>query len=137
MYIALQYSLGSMQHVNINYEEQSKTNEREQTSIFRNFNASRQVVFLPCCHVIDLQIRQRGKKRFNETALSRSFALEVLDMSSKSRTVDVSDEVGLELRRNDNTPADCTHNFSVDFVWKSTSFDRMQLAMKTFAIFGA
>ncbi|RUS22009.1 RNA helicase-domain-containing protein, partial [Endogone sp. FLAS-F59071] len=46
----------------------------------------------------------------------------------------VSDEVGLELRRNDNTPADCTHNFSVDFVWKSTSFDRMQLAMKTFAV---
>ncbi|CAG8464750.1 11326_t:CDS:10 [Ambispora leptoticha] len=46
----------------------------------------------------------------------------------------VSDEVGLELRRNDNTPTDCTHNFSVDFVWKSTSFDRMQLAMKTFAV---
>ncbi|KAK9766604.1 ATP-dependent RNA helicase [Basidiobolus ranarum] len=46
----------------------------------------------------------------------------------------VSDEVGIELRRNDNTPIDCTHNFSVDFVWKSTSFDRMQLAMKTFAL---
>ncbi|CAG8677849.1 7906_t:CDS:2, partial [Paraglomus occultum] len=28
----------------------------------------------------------------------------------------VSDEVGLELRRNDNTPVDCTVNFSVDFV---------------------
>src|SRR5688572_15337558 len=48
--------------------------------------------------------------------------------------VDVSDEVGLELRRNDNTPVECTHNFSVDFVWKSTSFDRMQAAMKTFAV---
>ncbi|KAF0514312.1 P-loop containing nucleoside triphosphate hydrolase protein [Gigaspora margarita] len=46
----------------------------------------------------------------------------------------VSDEVGLELRRNDNTPVECTHNFSVDFVWKSTSFDRMQAAMKTFAV---
>ncbi|KAG9127213.1 ATP-dependent helicase NAM7 [Ceratobasidium sp. 392] len=46
----------------------------------------------------------------------------------------VSDEIGLELRRNDGVPVDCTHNFSVDFVWKSTSFDRMQLAMKTFAI---
>ena len=31
-------------------------------------------------------------------------------------------------------PTDCTHGFSVDFVWKATSFDRMQLAMKTFAI---
>ncbi|WRT70767.1 uncharacterized protein IL334_007766 [Kwoniella shivajii] len=46
----------------------------------------------------------------------------------------VSDEICLELRRNDGVPADCTHGFSVDFVWKATSFDRMQAAMKTFAI---
>ncbi|KAL1915089.1 uncharacterized protein VTP21DRAFT_7570 [Calcarisporiella thermophila] len=46
----------------------------------------------------------------------------------------ISDEVGIELKRNDNTPVECTHNFSVDFVWKSTSFDRMQNAMKTFAV---
>jgi len=31
-------------------------------------------------------------------------------------------------------PIDVNHNFSVDFVWKSTSFDRMQVAMKTFAV---
>lgn len=47
---------------------------------------------------------------------------------------DVSDEICLELRRNDGVPIDCTHGFSVDFVWKATSFDRMQQAMKTFAI---
>jgi len=47
---------------------------------------------------------------------------------------DVSDEIALELRRNDGVPVDCSHNFSADFVWKSTSFDRMQLAMKTFAV---
>lgn len=29
---------------------------------------------------------------------------------------------------------DITHNYTADFVWKSTSFDRMQLAMKTFAV---
>ncbi|BGP13779.1 hypothetical protein JCM10213_006389 [Rhodosporidiobolus nylandii] len=46
----------------------------------------------------------------------------------------VSDEIGLELRRPDGVPVDCSHNFSADFVWKSTSFDRMQLAMKTFAV---
>ncbi|OXB34452.1 hypothetical protein LQV05_002862 [Cryptococcus neoformans] len=45
-----------------------------------------------------------------------------------------SDEICLELRRNDGVPFDCTHGFSVDFIWKSTSFDRMQAAMKTFAI---
>ncbi|KXN91430.1 Regulator of nonsense transcripts 1 [Leucoagaricus sp. SymC.cos] len=46
----------------------------------------------------------------------------------------VSDEIGLELRRTEGVPSDCTHNFAADFVWKSTSFDRMQLAMKTFAV---
>ena len=47
---------------------------------------------------------------------------------------DVSDEIGLELRRSEGVPLDVTHNFTADFVWKSTSFDRMQLAMKTFAV---
>lgn len=47
---------------------------------------------------------------------------------------DVSDEIGLELRRSEGVPVDITHNFTADFVWKSTSFDRMQLAMKTFAV---
>lgn len=31
-------------------------------------------------------------------------------------------------------PADCTRDYSVDFVWKSTSFDRMQNALKRFAV---
>eukprot|EP00854_Cymbomonas_tetramitiformis_P006173 gene6173-7402_t len=45
-----------------------------------------------------------------------------------------TEEVGLELRSNQNVPTDITVGFSVDFVWKSTSFDRMQVAMKTFAV---
>jgi regulator of nonsense transcripts 1 len=45
-----------------------------------------------------------------------------------------SDEVAIELKHGNDAPIQCTHNFSVDFVWKSTSFDRMQLALKTFAI---
>ena len=48
--------------------------------------------------------------------------------------LDVSDEIGLELRRSEGVPIDLSHNFTADFVWKSTSFDRMQLAMKTFAV---
>jgi hypothetical protein len=31
-------------------------------------------------------------------------------------------------------PTELNVGFSVDFVWKSTSFDRMQGAMKTFAV---
>ncbi|KAK4689260.1 regulator of nonsense transcripts 1, partial [Tremellales sp. Uapishka_1] len=46
----------------------------------------------------------------------------------------ISDEICLELKKNDGAPIDCTHGFSVDFVWKATSFDRMQTAMKTFAV---
>ncbi|KAI0345102.1 hypothetical protein BDW22DRAFT_997093 [Trametopsis cervina] len=46
----------------------------------------------------------------------------------------VSDEIGLELRRSEGVPVEVTHNYTADFVWKSTSFDRMQLAMKTFAV---
>ena len=44
------------------------------------------------------------------------------------------EEVGLELKLNVGVPTDCTQNFRVDFVWKSTSFDRMQNAMKMFAV---
>ncbi|KAL2525251.1 Regulator of nonsense transcripts 1-like protein [Abeliophyllum distichum] len=44
------------------------------------------------------------------------------------------EEVALELRASQGVPVDVTHGFSVDFVWKSTSFDRMQGAMKTFAV---
>ncbi|EPS25205.1 hypothetical protein POX_c03607 [Penicillium oxalicum] len=48
-----------------------------------------------------------------------------------------SDEVTIELRSkgdHKSVPTECTHNFTADYVWKSTSFDRMQLAMKTFAV---
>jgi hypothetical protein len=54
--------------------------------------------------------------------------------SSASLIVDVSDEIGVELKARDSVPSDCTHGFSVDFVWKATSFDRMQAALKTFAV---
>ena len=42
--------------------------------------------------------------------------------------------MALEIRNGHNAPITQTHNFSVDFVWKSTSFDRMQTALKTFAV---
>ncbi|CAG9949730.1 unnamed protein product [Clonostachys rosea f. rosea IK726] len=48
-----------------------------------------------------------------------------------------SDEVSLELRKSGNeksVPTELSHNFSADYVWKATSYDRMQLAMKTFAV---
>lgn len=37
------------------------------------------------------------------------------------------------MKRGD-APVDISHGFSVDFVWKSTSFDRMQAALKSFAV---
>ncbi len=48
----------------------------------------------------------------------------------------VSDDVKLELRKTSNdaaVPTECTHNFSADYVWKATSYDRMQMALSKFA----
>jgi len=44
-----------------------------------------------------------------------------------------NDEVYMEMRSG-ACPIDINHGFSVDFVWKSVSFDRMQQAMRTFAV---
>ncbi|XP_030582574.1 regulator of nonsense transcripts 1 isoform X2 [Archocentrus centrarchus] len=44
------------------------------------------------------------------------------------------DEIAIELRTSVGAPVEIPHNFQVDFVWKSTSFDRMQSALKTFAV---
>ncbi|KAK9810079.1 hypothetical protein WJX72_004466 [[Myrmecia] bisecta] len=48
---------------------------------------------------------------------------------------EASEEVALELRDGAKTaPTDATTGFMVEFVWKSTSFDRMQRALKLFAV---
>ena len=44
------------------------------------------------------------------------------------------EEVGIELKSSSNAPSECTSNFVVDFIWKSTSFDRMQLSLRKFAV---
>lgn len=44
------------------------------------------------------------------------------------------DDIGIELKASSGAPTECTTNFVVDFVWKSTSFDRMQLALRKFAV---
>lgn len=44
------------------------------------------------------------------------------------------DEVGLELRASANAPTESNNGFAVDFIWKSTSFDRMQGALRKFAV---
>ena len=47
-----------------------------------------------------------------------------------------SEECALELTttKTKEVPRDCTHNFFIEFVWKPVTFDRMQNAMKTFAV---
>ena len=44
---------------------------------------------------------------------------------------DFGDEVAIEMKSNAGVPVDCTHNFVVDFVWKSTSFDRCASAVNS------
>lgn len=44
-----------------------------------------------------------------------------------------SEEVGIEMKSNLNVPTDCNSNFILQYVWKSTSFDRMRKALHEFA----
>jgi regulator of nonsense transcripts 1 len=46
----------------------------------------------------------------------------------------IDSEVELELRTGGNVPDSITDDYIVEYIWKSTSYDRMQSAMKTFAI---
>ena len=49
---------------------------------------------------------------------------------------DQSEEVCLEMSTNE-VPEDCTVGYSVDFVWKATSFDRMRNALDIFQKYSA
>ncbi|KAG5892657.1 hypothetical protein JTB14_025451 [Gonioctena quinquepunctata] len=44
------------------------------------------------------------------------------------------EDIGIELKNSAGAPSECSSNFVVDFIWKSTSFDRMQLALRKFAV---
>lgn len=44
-----------------------------------------------------------------------------------------SEEVGIEMKSNLNVPTDYNSNFSIQYVWKATSFDRMRKALQEFA----
>ncbi|KAG7368911.1 phospholipid-translocating P-type ATPase, flippase [Nitzschia inconspicua] len=46
----------------------------------------------------------------------------------------IDGEVELELRSNGNVPDQIHDDYIVEYIWKSTSFDRMQNSLKTFAI---
>ncbi|GAX77331.1 hypothetical protein CEUSTIGMA_g4777.t1 [Chlamydomonas eustigma] len=49
---------------------------------------------------------------------------------------DQTEEVCLELRES-SVPDECTVGYTVEFVWKSTSFDRMKTALNTFREYSA
>ena len=46
--------------------------------------------------------------------------------------ITASEEIALELKNSKAPPTDPDSKFTVEFVWKSTSFDRMKLALKIF-----
>ena len=48
--------------------------------------------------------------------------------------IDDDGEITLELRSSANVPTNVTDGYFVCFVWKPITFDRMQAAMKTFAV---
>lgn len=44
------------------------------------------------------------------------------------------EDVGLELKHSQQPPTELSTSFVVDFIWKGTSFQRMQMALKKFAV---
>ena len=50
------------------------------------------------------------------------------------RLTHASEEIGLELSDAVSAPVDLTRGFGVDVLWKPIAYDRMQTALKTFAI---
>ena len=46
----------------------------------------------------------------------------------------ITDEVVIEMKSNLGIPVDKTTVYSLDFIWKSTGFDRMQAALKKFTL---
>ncbi|KMS65224.1 hypothetical protein BVRB_038150, partial [Beta vulgaris subsp. vulgaris] len=48
--------------------------------------------------------------------------------------ITVNEEIVLELKSKKDAPTDQTFGFSVDFVWKPTSFERMHMALKRFVL---
>lgn len=44
----------------------------------------------------------------------------------------VNEEICLELKNPKGCPSDPDCKFTIEFIWKSTSFDRMRLALKIF-----
>ena len=46
--------------------------------------------------------------------------------------ITASEEIALELKNSKTPPQDVVNKYTVEFVWKSTSFDRMKLALKIF-----
>lgn len=45
-------------------------------------------------------------------------------LTKQSLSLDYGEEVGIELKASQNAPIEYSSNFVVEFVWKSTSFDR-------------
>ena len=45
-----------------------------------------------------------------------------------------SNDVGIEMRSKQDVPISCNSNFQIEFIWKSTSFDRMQKALQKLAL---
>ena len=46
--------------------------------------------------------------------------------------ITTTEEICLELKNSKNPPTDPEKKFTIEFVWKSTSFDRMKYALKVF-----
>lgn len=78
---------------------------------------------------MDLRLMQGDELELKWKGPSREWSA----VGNVLRVQNVTEEIALEIRNQKWIPKDDPTGYSVDFVWKSTPYDRMQAALKRFA----
>ena len=81
---------------------------------------------LKLMHGDELRLKYNGDRLLGKTWSGVGHVIKIPD--------NFGDEVGIEIKSSAGIPTDKQGTYSVDYVWKATSFDRMQAALKKFAV---
>ncbi|XP_071965805.1 regulator of nonsense transcripts 1-like [Antedon mediterranea] len=125
---------GPLVKMEADYDKKLKEAQTQENIVVRwdiGLNKKRQAYFnfskiedVKLMHGDELRLRYVGDKRDQWAGVGHVISI----------PDNFNEEVGIELKSNAGAPHDITSPYVVDFVWKSTSFDRMQNALKMLAM---
>jgi len=64
--------------------------------------------------------------------IHKADGIEKLKMKGNIIKIGVNDEIYLEIKGNFKVPTDPEIRYTIEFVWKSTAYDRMKTALRVF-----